>query len=234
MEVARLLVASMECERDRLRYLETERGDDAARCFAERTMACYRSAVVRRSAPAGEPAHRVRLIGAYSYLKHYLRARRRDAGAGQSTPASLSGGTMKRNATAVWQGGLKEGSGTVSTQSGTVAGAGYSFGTRFEQGEGTNPEELLAAAHAGCYSMALSMVLGQDGLTPERIDTTATVTIEPDDSGFTITTVHLDVRARIPGADRQRFSAAAEAAKAGCPVSKLFNAEITMDARLQE
>ncbi|WP_440997789.1 OsmC family protein [Arhodomonas sp. SL1] len=140
---------------------------------------------------------------------------------------------MKRNATAVWQGGLKDGSGNISTETGTVANAAYSFGTRFEQGTGTNPEELLAAAHAGCYSMALSLVLGESGVTPERIDTTATVAIEPSDDGFTITTVHLDVRARIPGIDQGTFEEAANAAKVGCPVSKLFNAEITLDARLE-
>lgn len=139
---------------------------------------------------------------------------------------------MKRNAAAVWQGGLKDGAGTISSESGALAQAQYSFGTRFEEGTGTNPEELLAAAHAGCYSMALSLVLGESGITPERIDTTATVSIEPDDGGFTITTVHLDVRARIPGIDEQAFQDAANAAKAGCPVSKLFNAEITLQAQL--
>lgn len=139
---------------------------------------------------------------------------------------------MKRNAAAVWQGGLKDGVGSVSTESGTLAQAQYSFGTRFEQGTGTNPEELLGAAHAGCYSMALSLVLGESGITPERIDTTATVSIEPDDSGFSITAVHLDVHARIPGIDEQAFQDAANAAKAGCPVSKLFNAEITLQAQL--
>ncbi|MBA1147899.1 OsmC family protein [Ectothiorhodospiraceae bacterium WFHF3C12] len=139
---------------------------------------------------------------------------------------------MKRNAAAVWQGGLKDGSGTISTESGTLAQAQYSFGARFEQGSGTNPEELLGAAHAGCYSMALSLVLGESGITPERIDTTATVSIEPDDGGFTITAVHLDVHARIPGIDEQAFQDAVNAAKAGCPVSKLFNAEITLQAQL--
>ncbi|WP_435101406.1 OsmC family protein [Arhodomonas sp. AD133] len=140
---------------------------------------------------------------------------------------------MKRNAAAVWQGGLKDGSGTISSESGVIANAQYSFGTRFEQGTGTNPEELLAAAHAGCYSMALSLVLGESQITPERIDTTATVTIEPSDDGFTITAVHLDVHARVPGVDREVFETAANNAKAGCPVSKLFNAEITLDAHLE-
>lgn len=139
---------------------------------------------------------------------------------------------MKRNAAAVWQGGLKDGGGTISTESGTLAQAQYSFGTRFEEGTGTNPEELLGAAHAGCYSMALSLVLGESGIIPERIDTTATVSIEPDDGGFTITAVHLDVHARIPDIDEQAFQDAANAAKSGCPVSKLFNAEITLQATL--
>jgi osmotically inducible protein OsmC len=109
----------------------------------------------------------------------------------------------------------------------------YSFSTRFEEGKGTNPEELIAAAHAGCFSMALSGQLGNAGMTAESIDTTAAVTLEKTDAGFTITRVHLDVTARIPGADQQAFETAAQNAKAGCPVSRLLNAEITMEARLE-
>lgn len=139
---------------------------------------------------------------------------------------------MKRNAAAAWQGGIKEGKGTVSAESGLFNEAPYNFSNRFEQQSGTSPEELLAAGHASCYSMALSLVLGESELTPERIDTTATVTVEPDDGGFTITSVHLDVQARIPGADQAAFDTAAQAAKEGCPVSKLFNAEITLQAKL--
>jgi osmotically inducible protein OsmC len=140
---------------------------------------------------------------------------------------------MKRKATAVWQGGLKEGKGSISTGSGVLKETQYSFATRFEQGKGTNPEELIAAAHAGCFSMALSLLLGKSGFTPERIDTTATVTIEPEGDGFSITTVHLDVNARVPEIDPEIFEQAANDAKAGCPVSKVLNAGITMDATLE-
>ena len=140
---------------------------------------------------------------------------------------------MKRNASAVWQGGLKDGKGAISTQSGVLNDTQYSFGTRFEDGIGTNPEELVAAAHAGCFSMALSGQLGNAGLTAERIATTATVTFEKTDAGFTVTRVHLDVAARIPGATQEAFETAANNAKAGCPISRLLNAEITMDARLE-
>lgn len=140
---------------------------------------------------------------------------------------------MKRKATAVWQGGLKEGQGLISTDSGILRDTQYSFATRFEQGRGTNPEELIAAAHAGCFSMALSLLLGKAGMTPERINTSATVTIEPSGDGFAITTVHLDVRARIPGIDQETFEKAAGDAKTGCPVSKVLNAEITMQATLE-
>ena len=140
---------------------------------------------------------------------------------------------MKRKASAVWKGGLKDGRGTISTASGVLTDTQYSFSTRFEDGTGTNPEELLAAAHAGCFSMALSGQLGNAGMTAENISTTAAVTLEKTDAGFTITKVHLDVTARIPGADPQAFETAANNAKAGCPVSRLFNAEITMEARLE-
>ena len=139
---------------------------------------------------------------------------------------------MQRTGSAHWTGGLKDGKGTVSTQSGVLKQTQYSFSTRFENGVGTNPEELLAAAHAGCFSMALSGQLGSAGMTAESIDTTATVTLEKTDDGFGITTVHLDVKAKIPGADKAKFDEATQNAKKGCPVSKLFNAKITMDASL--
>ncbi|HJQ35069.1 MAG TPA: OsmC family protein [Pyrinomonadaceae bacterium] len=140
---------------------------------------------------------------------------------------------MLRKGSAVWQGGIRDGKGTVSTESGTLEGAQYSFSTRFEDGKGTNPEELLAAAHAGCFSMALSKQLGDAGMTAESINTTAAVRLEKTDAGFSITKVHLDVTARIPGADPEAFQTAANNAKAGCPVSRLFNAEITLDAKLE-
>lgn len=140
---------------------------------------------------------------------------------------------MKRNASAEWKGGIRDGKGTISTQSGVLSETQYSFSTRFEDGIGTNPEELIAAAHAGCFSMALSGQLGNAGLTAESINTTATVTLDKKDGGFAITAVHLEVRARIPGADEQAFETAANNAKAGCPVSKVLNAEITMDAKLE-
>ena len=139
---------------------------------------------------------------------------------------------MKRKGSAVWKGGLKDGKGTVSTESGALKGTQYSFSARFESGVGTNPEELLAAAHAGCFSMALSGQLAQGGMIAESIETTATVTLEKVEAGFAITAVHLEVTARIPGGDQAKFEQAAANAKAGCPVSKLFNAKITMDAKL--
>jgi len=140
---------------------------------------------------------------------------------------------MKRKGSAVWRGGLRDGKGTVSTDSGVLSETQYSFSTRFEEGAGTNPEELIAAAHAGCFSMALSKQLEDAGMRAEEIRTNATVTLEKTDAGFTITKVHLDVNARIPGGDAANFETAANNAKAGCPVSRLLNAEITMDARLE-
>ncbi len=140
---------------------------------------------------------------------------------------------MKRKASAVWKGGIKDGKGTISTDSGVLSETQYSFSTRFEEGKGTNPEELIAAAHAGCFSMALSGQLGEAGLTAESIDTKAFVTLEKTSDGFAITAVHLDVMAKIPGANQQAFETAANNAKAGCPVSKLLNAKITMDAKLE-
>ncbi|MFH0882380.1 MAG: OsmC family protein [bacterium] len=141
---------------------------------------------------------------------------------------------MKRKASAVWTGNLKGGKGTISAESGVLKEARYSFSTRFEDVAGTNPEELIAAAHAGCFSMAFSSELEKAGFTAEKIGTIATVTIEKTDVGFTITAVHLDVSAKVPGMDQQAFVAAANNAKAGCPVSRVLNAEITMDATLEE
>jgi osmotically inducible protein OsmC len=140
---------------------------------------------------------------------------------------------MKRKASAEWKGDIQGGSGTISTQSGVLEETQYSFRTRFEDGKGTNPEELIAAAHAGCFSMALSLQLGEAGMKPESIRTNATVNLEKSAEGFDITAVHLEVTARIPGADQDAFEQAANAAKAGCPVSKLLNAEITMTANLE-
>jgi osmotically inducible protein OsmC len=140
---------------------------------------------------------------------------------------------MKRKASAVWNGSLKEGNGRISTESGTMREAQYSFSTRFENGVGTNPEELIAAAHAGCFSMAFSGQLTAAGLVPESINTTATVTMEKTDAGFTVTGVHLDVTARVPGADQAAFDTAAGNAKTGCPISRLLKAEITMEAKLE-
>ena len=140
---------------------------------------------------------------------------------------------MKRNASAVWKGGLKDGKGTISSDSGVLADTQYSFSTRFENGKGTNPEELIAAAHAGCFSMALSAQLGTMGLTPDEIRTSAAVSLEKVGEGFSITAVHLTVKARIPGADQAQFKTATDNAKAGCPVSKVLNATITMDATLE-
>jgi osmotically inducible protein OsmC len=139
---------------------------------------------------------------------------------------------MKRKASAVWKGDLKSGTGTISTQSGALSSAPYGFKTRFEDAKGTNPEELLGAAHAGCFSMALSNILGEAGLTADSIETEAIVTLDKADGGFAISTVHLTVKAKVPGADAKAFEDAANKAKAGCPVSKVLNATITMDAQL--
>jgi lipoyl-dependent peroxiredoxin len=140
---------------------------------------------------------------------------------------------MKRKASAVWTGGLKDGKGSITTATGVLSNTPYSFSTRFEDVPGTNPEELIAAAHAGCFSMALSGQLGAAGMTAERIDTTATVTLDKVEGGFGITEIHLDVVARIPGADQAAFDTAANNAKVGCPISKLFNTNITMTTRLE-
>jgi len=140
---------------------------------------------------------------------------------------------MQRKGSAVWQGDLRAGKGSVSTESGVLKDARYSFSTRFENGTGTNPEELVAAAHAGCFSKALSAQLGEAKLTPTSVRTTATVTLERLDAGFTVTKVHLDVAAKVPGASKEAFDTAAANAKAGCPISKLLRAEITMTAKLE-
>jgi osmotically inducible protein OsmC len=140
---------------------------------------------------------------------------------------------MKRQASAVWRGGLKDGKGTVSTHSGVLEETPYSFSMRFEDAPGTNPEELVAAAHAGCFSMALSGQLGTANLTPERLATTAVLTMEKLDAGWTVTAIHLDVRAKVPGATQQVFEEKAQAAKTGCPISRLLNTKITMEARLE-
>jgi osmotically inducible protein OsmC len=140
---------------------------------------------------------------------------------------------MKRKASAVWNGDLKSGNGTMSADSGVLKDTQYSFSTRFENGVGTNPEELIGAAHAGCFSMALSGQLASAGMKPQQIATTATVTLDKTDAGFTVTAVHLDVKAKVPGADKQAFDTAANNAKAGCPISRLLKANITMDAKLE-
>jgi osmotically inducible protein OsmC len=139
---------------------------------------------------------------------------------------------MIRKASAVWNGGLKDGKGTVSTESGALDKKSYGFVSRFESGAGTNPEELIAAAHAGCFSMALSGQLGSAGMTAESIATAAAVTLEKLEKGWTVTKIHLDVTAKIPGGDKAKFETAAANAKAGCPISRLLNAEITMTAKL--
>ena len=140
---------------------------------------------------------------------------------------------MQRKASAVWKGGVKDGKGTVSSASGVLSNTAYSFTTRFENSPGTNPEELIAAAHAACFSMALSAQLGNANLTAESINTTATLSLDKLDSGWTITTIQLDVAARVPKADDAAFQKAANDAKTGCPISKLLNAKITMSAKLE-
>jgi len=140
---------------------------------------------------------------------------------------------MKRKASAQWQGDLKTGKGTVSTDSGVLAGTQYSFSTRFENGTGTNPEELIAAAHAGCFTMALSGQLGSANLVADQLATTATVTMEKLDAGWTVTGIHLDVRGKVPKADTAAWEKATTAAKTGCPISRLLNTTITMDAKLE-
>jgi osmotically inducible protein OsmC len=141
---------------------------------------------------------------------------------------------MERTASAVWNGSLKEGKGTITTQSGVLSDTPYSFVTRFENGKGTNPEELIAAAHAGCFTMALSAQLGTMNFTPQTLRTSAKLTLEKLDAGWTISKIHLDVSARVPGISASAFESAAASAKANCPVSRLLKAEITMDAHLEQ
>ena len=140
---------------------------------------------------------------------------------------------MKRKASAEWRGDLKTGKGLVSTDSGALRAAPYSFTTRFEGEKGTNPEELIAAAHAGCFTMALSGELGKAGITPQSLRTTATITMDKLDAGWTVTESHLEVVGKAPGATEETFRKAAEAAKAGCPISRLLNAKLTMEAKLK-
>ncbi len=144
----------------------------------------------------------------------------------------LLGNGMKRSASAAWTGGLKDGAGTVSSESGVLSATPYNFRKRFEDEKGTNPEELVAAAHAACFSMALSLFMANEGLTPESIDTSATANFENVNGAWTVTSIHLDTRVRSAGADPAKFQKAAEGAKAGCPISRLLNTKITMDARL--
>ena len=139
---------------------------------------------------------------------------------------------MKKSGSAHWSGNIKEGQGTISTQTGVLREAPYGFKSRFEDGPGTNPEELIGAAHAACYSMALSLGLGEAGLTAESIDTKAVVSLDKDGDGFTISAVHLTCEAKVPGADKATFERIAEATKQGCPVSKVLKAKITLDAKL--
>src|SRR6266571_3681190 len=139
---------------------------------------------------------------------------------------------INRRGSAQWQGGIKDGKGALSTESGALKAYPYGFASRFEGLPGTNPEELLAAAHAGCFTMALSLILGEAKLTAEQMDTSATVTLEQVEGGYAITSVHLTLKAKIPGADQATFETLAAKAKAGCPVSKLLKAEITLDASL--
>ncbi len=141
---------------------------------------------------------------------------------------------MTSSASAKWRGFLKTGQGSLTASSGLFSNAPYSFKTRFEDAPGTNPEELLAAAHAGCFSMALSLILGEEGLEPESLATTCTITLEKRDDGFAITKSHLALTAKIPDASEEKFQTAAKKAKDGCPVSKLFQAEITLEAKLEK
>ena len=140
---------------------------------------------------------------------------------------------MKKKASAVWKGGIKDGGGVISTETGVLKDAPYGFKARFEDGPGTNPEELLGAAHAGCFSMALSLQLTNAGIPPERIETHAEITLDKIGDGFAITASHLVVKARVPGASAEKFAELAEAAKSGCPLSKVLNAKITMEATLE-
>ncbi|HTW29237.1 MAG TPA: OsmC family protein [Acetobacteraceae bacterium] len=140
---------------------------------------------------------------------------------------------MKTQGSAVWSGGIKDGKGAISTKSGALQSYPYGFSSRFEGKPGTNPEELIGAAHAGCFTMALSLILGEAGLKAEHMETTAEVTLDKVGDGYAITAVHLTLKAQVPGADDAKFQELTAMAKAGCPVSKLLKAEITLDASLQ-
>lgn len=142
--------------------------------------------------------------------------------------------TIKKHGSAQWQGGLKDGKGTISTESGALDGYPYGFAQRFEDVKGSNPEELIGAAHAACFSMALSKILGEAGLTADSIQTSAEVSLDQDDGGFSVTGSHLNLKATVPGMDPQQFKEAANKAKEGCPISKLLDTKITLDALLQE
>lgn len=139
---------------------------------------------------------------------------------------------IQRNASAVWRGGLKDGKGIINSQSGALKELNYGFNTRFENAPGTNPEELLGAAHAGCFAMAFSEILGESNLTAEQLDAKADVTLEKVGEGFSITSIHLTLKGKVPGADANTFKELANKAKEGCPVSKVLNAKITLDAQL--
>jgi len=150
-----------------------------------------------------------------------------------SKPAIRQETDMKTHGSAVWQGGIKDGKGDISTKSGALKDYPYGFSSRFEGKPGTNPEELIGAAHAGCFTMALSLILGEAGLTAERMETTAEVSLDKVADGFAITAVHLTLKGKVPGADQAKFQELADKAKTGCPVSKLLKAEITLNAKLE-
>src|SRR5262249_5747190 len=149
-----------------------------------------------------------------------------------TTPTTRGDTAMKTQGSAVWQGGIKDGKGAISTKSGALKEYPYGFSSRFEGKPGTNPEELIGAAHAGCFTMALSLILGEAKLTAEHMETTAEVTLDKVADGFAITSVHLSLKAKVPGADQGKFEELANKAKAGCPVSKVLNAKITLEASL--
>jgi osmotically inducible protein OsmC len=178
-------------------------------------------------AQCGAPPH-LRAAAGTRHAPH-----RRACAQARGTPNSRGAITMKRTASAVWNGDLKTGKGTVSTQSGVLNGTQYSFGTRFESGTGTNPEELIAAAHAGCFTMALSAQLGTANLVPQQLETQATLTFDKTDAGWTVTGIHLAVVGRVPGADDATFQKLASSAKSDCPISRLLKTTITMEAKLQ-
>lgn len=141
---------------------------------------------------------------------------------------------IKRKGSVVWSGGLKDGKGEISTESGALSGYPYGFAARFEGQKGSNPEELIGAAHSACFTMALSMILGEAGYTAEKMETSAAVTLEKVEDGFAITAIHLDLKAKVPGVSKDEFESLAGKAKAGCPVSKVLDTEITLDVTLED